>query len=81
MSKINRMSLKELYDLKVILNDLRNEYYVRLSIYDKEVFFDDKQLTPEIKSIVERKNNIDNLIGEIKNKIEEVVYNEFIKKD
>ena len=81
MSKINRMSLKELYDLKVILNDLRNEYYVRLSSYDKEVFFDDKQLTPEIKSIVERKNNIDNLIGEIKNKIEEVVYNEFIKKD
>ncbi len=76
---INQMSLKELYDLKVILVNLRDDYFNELSGYDSRYLLDERHLTPHLRKIIEKKKNVDSLIGKIKEKMEEIIYEEFIK--
>jgi hypothetical protein len=61
-SDINQMTLKELYDLKVILVNLRDDYFNELSGYDSRYLLDEKNLTPHLRQIIEKKKNVDSVI-------------------
>lgn len=76
---IDSMNLKELFDLKMILVNLRDDYFNELSGYDSRYLLDERNLTPHLRQIIEKKKNVDGVINRIKKRIEEIIYENFIK--